>query len=71
MALEGEEEPVSTKGVRIDVTTEQLDTLRREVFCNQQLSGEQRRKEAKKVLTLPTDGSRVDLYCEGEFVGAI
>ncbi len=62
---------MSTRSVHIDVTIEQLDTLRREVFCNQQLSGEQRRKEAKKVLTLPTDGSRVDLYCEGAFGGAI
>lgn len=59
------------KIVRIDVTDQQLVKLRREVFCDQRLSGEQRRKAAKRVLPLPTDGSQVNLYYEGEFVGAV
>lgn len=59
------------KIVRIDVTDQQLAKLREEVFCNHRLSGEQRRRAARKVLPLPTDGSQVDLYCEGEFVGAV
>ncbi len=57
--------------VRIDVTSQQLDKLREEVFCNQSLSGEQRRKLVRKITPLPTDGSPVDLYCDGEFVGAV
>lgn len=59
------------KIVRIDVTDQQLDKLREEVFCNHRLSGEQRRRAVKKLLPLPTDGSQVDLYYEGEFVGAV
>ncbi len=62
---------MSRKLVRIDVTDQQLSRLRREVFCNQGLSGEQRRKAVRKVLPLPADGSHVDLYCEGKFVGAV
>ncbi len=62
---------MSTKRVRIDVTGEQLGRLRQEVFCNQRLSGEQRRKAVRQVLPLPADGSPVDLYCDGKFVGAI
>lgn len=59
------------KTVRIDVNSDQLGTLRREVFCNQRLNEVQRRKEVKKVLPLPSDGSKVDLYCDGEFVGSV
>lgn len=62
---------MSRKCVRIDVTNQQLSKLRQEVFCNQRLSGEQRRRAVRRVLPLPTDGSRVDLYCEGKFVGAV
>ncbi len=58
-------------GVRIDVTGRQLGRLRQEVLCNQSLSGEQRRKEVRKIVPLPTDGSPVDLYCDGEFVGSL
>ena len=63
--------PVSTRTVRLDVTSQQLGRLRQEVFCNQRLSGEQRRRAVRKVLPLPLDGSRVDLYCEGKFVGTV
>jgi len=59
------------KTVRIDVTSEQFGRLRREVFCNQKLNEVQRRQEVKKVLPLPLDGSKVDLYCDGEFVGTV
>ncbi len=62
---------MTRKSVRIEVTGQQLGRLREEVFCNQQLSGEQRRRVARKILPLPTDGSPVDLYCDGEFVGAV
>ncbi len=57
--------------VRIDVTDQQLERLRQEVLCNQMLSREQRRKQVRKIVPLPTDGSLVDLYCHGEFVGAV
>jgi hypothetical protein len=59
------------KIVRIDVTSEQLGKLRQDVFCNQRLSEVQRRREVKKVLPLPLNGSRVDLYCEGEYSGTV
>lgn len=62
---------MSTKTVRIDVTGEQLGRLRREVFCNQTLNEVQRRKEVKKIVPLPLDGSKIDLYCDGEFVGSV
>lgn len=63
--------PMNKKCVRIDVTSEQFSRLRQEVFCNLGLSGEDRRRAVKKALLLPADGSRVDLYCEGKFVGAV
>lgn len=62
---------MSTKRVRIDVTSQQSCRLRQEVFCNQRLSEEQRRRAVRRVLPLPTDGSRVELYCDGKFVGAV
>lgn len=61
----------ATKTVRIDVTSLQFGRLRREVFCNQRLSVGQRRKAVRRVLPLPANGGRVDLYCEGKFVGAV
>ncbi len=60
-----------TKTVRVDVTGEQFASLRQEVFCNQQLSVRQRRLEVGKLVALPKDGSRVDLYLDGVFVGTI
>lgn len=62
---------MSRKCVKINLTGEQLDRLRQEVFCNQALSGEQRRRAVKRIMPLPADGSRVDLYRDGEFVGAV
>ncbi len=62
---------VSPRTVRVDVTSEQFGRLREEVFCNQGMSEEQRRRAVRKVLPLPTDGSRVDLYCDGRFVGTV
>jgi hypothetical protein len=62
---------MSKKRVRIDVSREQLGRLRQEVLCNQELSEEQRRRAVREVLPLPTDGSRVDLYCDGDFVGTL
>jgi hypothetical protein len=57
--------------VRVEVTSEQSQNLRKEVFGNLALSGEQRRRMAKKILLLPGNGSPVDLYHEGTFVGAL
>ena len=62
---------MSTKRVQIEVTSQQLDRLRKEVFADMELSGEQRRKAAKRVLLLPQNGSPVDIYFDGKFVGAI
>lgn len=59
------------KTVRVDVTGEQSSRLRQEVFCNQRMNEVERRKEVKKVLRLPLDGSKVDLYCDGEYVGTV
>lgn len=57
--------------VRIDVNSEQFGRLRQEVFCNQRLNEVQRRREVRKILPLPLDGSKVDLYCDGKFVGTV
>lgn len=57
--------------VRVDVNSEQFGRLRQEVFCNQRLNDVQRRREVRKVLPLPLDGSKVDLYCDGEYVGTV
>jgi hypothetical protein len=62
---------MSVKTVRIDVTSQQFGRLRQEVFCNQRLNGVERRKAVRRVLPLPLDGSPVDLYCDGKFVGAV
>lgn len=62
---------MSRRSIRIDVTNQQFGRLRQEVFCNQRLSEVERRRAVKKVLPLPTDGSHVDLYCDGKFVGAV
>ena len=62
---------MTTKTVRIDVTSHQFGRLRQDVFCNQKLSQSQRRKVVRRAFRLPADGSRVDLYCEGKFVGAV
>ncbi|MBI2954148.1 MAG: hypothetical protein HYY30_07530 [Chloroflexi bacterium] len=62
---------MSKKCVKINLTGEELGWLRQEVFCNQALSGEQRRRMVKKITPLPADGSRVDVYIDGEFVGAV
>lgn len=59
------------KTVRIDVNSDQFGRLRQEVFCNQRLTEVQRRQEVKKVLPLPLNGAKVDLYCDGEFVGTV
>ena len=59
------------KTVRVDVDREQFRRLRQDVFCNQRLNGVERRKEVKKVLPLPLDGSKVDLYCDGEYVATV
>ncbi len=57
--------------VRVEVTSEQSQSLRKEVFGNLTLSGEQRRRMAKRILLLPANGNPVDLYHEGMFVGAL
>ncbi|TAK31866.1 MAG: hypothetical protein EPO21_16640 [Chloroflexota bacterium] len=59
------------KRVRIDVTSQQLGRLRQEVLCNQQMSAEQRRKALRRTLPIPADGGRVDLYCDGTYLGAV
>jgi len=62
---------LTKKTVHIDMTREQLGSLRREVFSNQALSVVQRRTAVKKVVLLPRDGSPVDLYCDGDFIGSV
>ncbi len=57
--------------VRVDVNGEQFGKLRQEVFCNQRLNAVERRREVRKVLPLPSDGSKVDLYCDGKYVGTV
>ncbi len=57
--------------VRIDVDSEQFGKLRQEVFCNQQMTDVQRRREVRKLFPLPLDGTKVDLYCDGEYVGTV
>jgi len=63
--------PVSKKRVRIDVTSQQSSRLIHDVFCNVRLSGAERRRAVRKELPLPADGSQVDLYCQGKYVGAV
>lgn len=55
----------------MDLTDLQFGRLRQEVFCNQRLSVEERRKAVRRIVPLPTDGSQVDLFCDGKFVGAV
>lgn len=62
---------MSSKRMHIEVTSQQLARLRQEVFANLGLSGEQRRRAAKRVLPLPENGSPVDLFFDGKFVGAL
>ena len=62
---------MGNKRVRVEVTIEQFKVLRQEVFSNVALSGEQRRRAAKRVLLLPLDGSPIDLFHEGKFLGAL
>ncbi len=62
---------MTTRTVRVDVSAEQFGRLRQEVFCNQRLNGAERRREVRKVLPLPLDGSKVDLYCDGKYVGSV
>ncbi len=59
------------KTVRMDVDGEQFRKLRQEVFCNQHLTEMERRREVRRVIPLPLDGSKVDLYCDGEYVGTV
>ena len=59
------------KRVRIEVTREQFDRLRQEVFSNLGLSGEQRRRVARKLLPLPLDGSQIDLFYQGALLGTL
>jgi hypothetical protein len=62
---------MAKKRVRIEVTRQVLGRLREEVLCNQHLSSQQRRWAVKRLMPLPTDGSPVDLYCDGEYLGAV
>lgn len=59
------------KAVRIEVTSQQLSKLRQEVFSNLRLCGQERRRAVKNVLPLPADGSPVEMYCDGKFVGTV
>lgn len=62
---------MANKRKHIEVTSGQLVRLRQEVFSNLGLSGEQRRKAAKKILALPADGSPIDLFYDGKLVGEL
>ena len=58
------------KTVRIDVDGKQFGRLRQEVFCNQRMNETERRRAVRKVISLPASG-KVDLYCDGKFVGTV
>ena len=62
---------MTNKRVHIDLTMLQLAGLRREVLSNLQLSSEQRRRAIKKALSLPGNGTPVDLYYDGRFVATV
>ncbi|MHB1134361.1 MAG: hypothetical protein ACYC4L_18475 [Chloroflexota bacterium] len=59
------------KRLRVDITSEQSSKLREEVFSNVRLTDVERRKAVRRALTLPTDGSHVELYCNGQSIGAV
>jgi hypothetical protein len=59
------------KRVRIELTAEQLGSLRRTVFANVVLSAELRRKAAKRILSLPSNGAPIDFYHDGQFIGQL
>jgi hypothetical protein len=62
---------MSKKRVHIEVTVEQSERLRQEVFGNLRLSGMERRRIVSKALPIPMDGSPVELYCNGHLVGEV
>ena len=62
---------LARKHMRVDITDQQSAKLREEVFSNSRLNEVQRRKAVKLTLPLPADGSHVDLFCDGQFVGAV
>lgn len=62
---------MTKKTVRIEVNSQQITSIRQEVFCNPRLSEEQRRRAVRRIISLPGDGSRVDLYHDGNFVGTV
>ena len=59
------------KRVRVDLTDEQIGTLRRAVFANVALSSELRRQAAKRIVPLPSNGAPIDFYHNGQFVGQL
>ena len=59
------------KRVRIDLTSEQLGNLRRAVFANVALSAVLRRQAAKRILPLPSNGTPIDFYYDGQFIGQL
>jgi hypothetical protein len=59
------------KPVRFDVPREKSDRIREEVFGNPACSTVDRRKALRRFLPIPADGSRVDVYCDGDFIGAV
>ncbi len=61
----------SGKRVRIDVTSQQFSRLHKEIFSDLRLSEVQRRRAAREIVSLPSDGSPVDLYCDGKFVASL
>lgn len=62
---------MAKRRVRIDVSSEHSSRLRQEVFCNQEMSVADRRRALKKLVPVPGDGSPIDVYCDGDFLGAV
>ncbi len=62
---------MSGKRVQIEVTAQQFGRLHREVLSNLRLSELQRRRAVREIVSLPSDGSPVDLYCEGKFITSL
>jgi len=59
------------KRVRVDLTDEQIGSLRRAVLANVALSSELRRQAAKRIVPLPSNGAPIDFYHNGRFVGQL
>ena len=59
------------KRIRIEITTAQWARLQPVVFSQLKLSEVQRRRVARTLIPLPSNGAAVDIFYDGRFVGAL